>query len=140
MRSLPQIVGLGAVALGLVVGGAPTPGQAADEIPCTQEIQTYCADVQPGGGRILQCLKNNEAKLSPACTARVNDLQGAVSGPLGACRDDWAAYCYHPRASTERGAMVQCLQIHQAQVSSACQKALQGAGGKQQQRSRGMTP
>jgi len=140
MRSLPQIVGLGAVALGLVVGGAPTPGQAADEIPCTLEVQTYCADVQPGGGRILQCLKANESKLSMACTQRVQSLQEFVSSSLGVCRDDWVAYCYHPRAATERGTMIQCLQTNQAKLSSACQKALQGAGGKQQQKSRGMTP
>lgn len=137
MKRPRQLLWLGVAVLGLVGGAIPPAGQA-EEIPCTQEIQTYCADVQPGGGRILQCLKNNEAKLSPACTGRVNDLQAAVSGPLGACRDDWAALCYHPRASTGRQEMIQCLQTNQAKLSSACQKALQGAGGKQQQRSRGM--
>ena len=122
----------GAVAVG-VVGLMLPDAVRAQEVPCTEEIRTFCADVQPGGGRILQCLKTNEAKLSPACTGRVNDLQGTVSGPLGACRDDWAALCYHPRASTGRQEMIQCLKAHQAQVSAGCQKALQGVSGKRQQ-------
>jgi hypothetical protein len=128
----------GAVALGLL--GACISGEVrAQEIPCTEEIRTLCAGVQPGGGRILQCLKTNESKLSPACTGRVNDLQETVSGPLGACRDDWAALCYHPRVSTGREAMLQCLQANQPKVSSSCQKALQGVSGKRQQ-PRGTTP
>jgi hypothetical protein len=128
----------GAVALGLL--GACISGEVrAQEIPCTEEIRTLCAGVQPGGGRILQCLKTNESKLSPACTGRVNDLQETVSGPLGACRDDWAALCYHPRVSTGREAILQCLQANQPKVSSSCQKALQGVSGKRQQ-PRGTTP
>ena len=136
MTGLRASLLLGAVACGLLCGVFPSSAHAQDP-PCTDEIRTLCAEVQPGGGRILQCLKTNETKLYMACTQRVQSLQEAVSGSLGACRDGWVAYCYHPRATTERGAMVQCLQTHQAQLSSACQKALQGAGGKQQQRSRG---
>jgi hypothetical protein len=114
----------GAVALGFL--GACISVVRAQEIPCTEEIRTLCADVQPGGGRILQCLSANEAKLSPACTGRVSDLQAFVSGAVGACRDDWAAYCYHPRASTSRQAIIQCLQANRANVSAGCQNALKG--------------
>jgi len=117
----------------------PSDGQV-QEMPCTEEIRMYCPDVQPGGGRILQCLKDNESKLSPACAQRMNNLQQAVSGPMGACRDDWVAYCYHPRASTERQAMEQCLQANQTKLSPGCQKALQGAGDSKRQRTRGTMP
>ncbi len=34
---------------------------------CEDDIMTYCEGVQPGGGRIAQCLKANAAKLSPQC-------------------------------------------------------------------------
>ena len=132
MRIPRRFVVSGAVALGLL--GAGISGEVrGQEVPCTAEIRTFCFDVQPGGGRIIQCLKTNEAKLSPACTGRVNDLRETMSGPLGACRDDWAALCYHPRASTGRQEMIQCLQAHQAKVSAGCQKALQGVSGKRQQ-------
>jgi len=118
----------GAVCFGLLLIGAAH----AQEIPCSDELRTFCADVRPGGGRLLQCLKRNEAKLSAICTQRVNDLQKFVSGPMGACRDDWAALCYHPRASTGRQEMVQCLQANRAKLSAGCQKALQGGSGKRQ--------
>ena len=134
-----QIIGLGAAALGLVVMAIPSD-VTGQEMPCTEEIRTYCPDVQPGGGRILQCLKNNESKLSPACMQRLHNLEDYVSGPMGACRDDWVAYCYHPRASTERQEMVQCLKANQMKLSPGCQKALQGVGDQQPKRTRGMSP
>ncbi len=133
-----QIIGLGAV-LGVLVAAPPSDGQM-QEMPCTEEIRAYCADIQPGGGRILQCLKDNESKLSSACMQRMHDIQEFVSGPMGACRDDWVAYCYHPRASTERQGMIQCLQTNQAKVSSGCQKALQGIEGTQRKRTKGTMP
>lgn len=125
---------LGAVAFGLLFGMLPTSARAQD-LPCTDEIRTFCADVQPGGGRIIQCLKANEAKLPPACVRRIDDLRAAFSGPVGAaCRDDWAALCYHPKASTDRQAMLQCLQANQAQVSVGCQKALREGTGPRRER------
>lgn len=36
---------------------------------CKEDLKTYCAQVRPRGGRLLACLKTNEAKLSPACQA-----------------------------------------------------------------------
>jgi len=129
----------GAVAFGLLWGGLTSEARA-QEMPCTEEIRVYCADVQPGGGRILKCLQDNESKLSPACMQRMHDFQVAVSGPMGACRDDWVAYCYHPRASTERQAMIACLRMNEARVSGGCRKALQGSSGMQRERSRRTEP
>ena len=128
MKPSRTVILLGAVALVPFTGVGPSAGQA-QEMPCTQEIQALCSDVQLGGGRILQCLKNNESKLSPACVKRVHDFEAALSGPLGVCRDDWVAYCYHPRGSGDEG-MLQCLQMNEASVSKGCQKALEGMGGK----------
>jgi hypothetical protein len=34
---------------------------------CEPEVRTLCADVPPGGGRILECLAENYARLSPQC-------------------------------------------------------------------------
>ena len=129
-----------AVVCFLLLGGPFLPGVGAQDLPCTQEIRTLCADVQPGGGRILQCLKANEAKLSPVCVRRMDDVRAVLSGPVGAaCRDDWAALCYHPKASTDRQSMLQCLQANRAKVSAGCQKALQSASSTRQQ-PRGATP
>jgi Cysteine rich repeat len=42
-------------------------GQGAIRQACAADYQSLCSDVQPGGGRILACLRQNVAKLSPPC-------------------------------------------------------------------------
>ncbi|MBI5626079.1 MAG: hypothetical protein HY935_02580 [Nitrosomonadales bacterium] len=34
---------------------------------CHEDAKKLCKDIQPGGGRIMQCLKQHEGELSPAC-------------------------------------------------------------------------
>jgi hypothetical protein len=34
---------------------------------CGADIRTLCGGVQPGGGRIVQCIASNAASLSPGC-------------------------------------------------------------------------
>jgi hypothetical protein len=41
---------------------------------CEDDIHTYCAGVQPGGGRIAGCLKQNKEKLSGECKGKIADL------------------------------------------------------------------
>ncbi len=46
-------------------------GRAAIEYSvsaCEADADSFCLDVQPGEGRMLKCLKANEASLSEACT------------------------------------------------------------------------
>jgi len=41
---------------------------------CEDDLMTYCANVQIGEGRVLECLKANADSVSPACTQAVNDV------------------------------------------------------------------
>ena len=36
---------------------------------CAEDIKTLCADVKPGGKRIMKCLKQNKDKVSEGCKA-----------------------------------------------------------------------
>ena len=40
---------------------------------CRGDLQTYCADVKPGEGRLLQCMDKNDAKLSKRCKQAMKD-------------------------------------------------------------------
>jgi hypothetical protein len=43
------------------------PSLAAIRAACTQDAQKFCAGVQPGGGRIVNCLKQHKDALSDGC-------------------------------------------------------------------------
>lgn len=34
---------------------------------CRADVAQFCQGIEPGGGRLVRCLKQNEARLSPAC-------------------------------------------------------------------------
>jgi hypothetical protein len=38
---------------------------------CRNDIRTVCADVQPGGGRVKQCMSERYDKLSDACRSAI---------------------------------------------------------------------
>jgi len=42
---------------------------------CGDDLEKYCGDVKPGEGRIIDCMKKNEKKLSKQCTTAINDVK-----------------------------------------------------------------
>lgn len=45
---------------------------------CEPDIDKVCADVDPGGGRIAQCLVDNKTKLSSICRAEVAGFEERI--------------------------------------------------------------
>lgn len=39
---------------------------------CKGDVDKFCKDIKPGGGRIMQCLKQHSADLSPDCKNSFN--------------------------------------------------------------------
>ena len=42
-------------------------------VACEADADKFCLDVEPGEGRIISCLRKNEAKLNKACTAALKE-------------------------------------------------------------------
>ena len=42
---------------------------------CGDDVKKYCSDVQPGGGRIIQCIKANETSLSDTCKGALAQIK-----------------------------------------------------------------
>ncbi len=40
---------------------------------CREDLQTFCSGIQPGQGRLLQCLEKNSAKVSSRCKQALKD-------------------------------------------------------------------
>jgi hypothetical protein len=56
---------------------APPPQVSAARQACAVDLQRYCAGVEPGGGRIVQCLQRNATQLSEGCRSALVAAQAA---------------------------------------------------------------
>lgn len=43
---------------------------------CEEDAKKLCKDTKPGGGRIMQCLKQHEGELSPPCKEHMDKPRG----------------------------------------------------------------
>ena len=64
-------------------------GQQAARAACAADVQKLCQGVQPGGGRLLQCLKAHATQVSAGCKwalaqLRAGNGQSAGQGAGGA--------------------------------------------------------
>lgn len=71
-----------AIALVLAAGTASAQQISRQQLAglraaCETDLKTYCAGIQPGGGRIAQCLRTNAASLSQPCKDQLLALQAA---------------------------------------------------------------
>jgi hypothetical protein len=116
------------MALGLIAASQPARAEDAPSTKgaCKADVQKFCADVKPGEGRIVQCIKQHESELSDACkqtlAARKEKRKERGEALQAACKEDDQKFCADVKPGD--GRKVQCLQSHQAQLSPACQRGL----------------
>ncbi len=72
----------GTVGLCAVAGVAHAQQQAAGALrqACTSDAKSFCSGTRPGGGRIIQCLRQNAPNLSPNCQQALAALQSNTPG------------------------------------------------------------
>jgi hypothetical protein len=119
MRSLA----VGAPALvGLLVAGA-----ARAEDPCAVDVKQFCADVEIGRGRVQDCLRQNEARLSAACrdkrAAVELRLRQRVEQFAAACRRDADRLCSEVKPGG--GRVIACLTRQEDDVTGSCRPELE---------------
>lgn len=64
----------------LMLGAASAHAQdlSALRTACEADVRKFCANVQPGGGRMLSCLQTNVASLSESCSVALKGLKAAA--------------------------------------------------------------
>ena len=87
---------------------------------CLKDAKAQCPGVQPGGGKIRDCLKTHIADLSDDCKAI---LVKAIN--VKACADDAKKLCAGVEAGG--GALEACMKSHVADLTDACKVALANA-------------
>ncbi len=101
-------------------------GAQAPLAPCRADIDRLCKGVPPGGGRIIECLKEREDEISPACREHVQaTLQKVKTDVINwqkACHADAQRLC--KGVPFGGGRVINCLQEHIDQVSPDCKGSL----------------
>ena len=49
---------------------------------CGSDLKMLCGSIQPGGGRIRECIKQHRAELSTGCKVAIADRMLALLAPL----------------------------------------------------------
>ncbi len=90
--------------------------------PCAEDAAKYCKDVQPGGGRMAQCLKEHENELSAACKEHIAQMKQKGKEIHEACQDDALKLCKDVKPGG--GRILKCLKEHESELSPACKEKL----------------
>jgi hypothetical protein len=69
MLSKLHLAAAAAVFVPVLALAEPGPLQGA----CASDIKAMCGSIQPGGGRIRDCMREHRAQLSMACKAAIAD-------------------------------------------------------------------
>jgi hypothetical protein len=91
---------------------------AAIRQACGPELQQYCADVQPGDGRIRACVKEHFAAFSEPCKQALLSAVAVVK----ACKADVQRTC--PGVQPREGRIQVCMKDHFAEYSEPCKQAI----------------
>jgi len=99
---------------------------------CGADISKYCKGLNLGGGRIADCLDQNQSKVSPVCKASVASVMQSIhqrelaqGAYADTCRGDIAMRCKGVKGD---GYILACLIKGQKMVSNKCNQAITDAG------------
>ncbi len=109
----------------MIIVSAWQPVYAQEQnFACAEEIEQYCKDVKPGGGRLLACLKEHESDLSPTCREKVAELEKMIKEAVQTCAADIERYCKGIQPG--EGRIAKCLKEHIEEISPDCREKVHG--------------
>jgi hypothetical protein len=86
--------------------------------PCAGDIAKFCKEVQFGGGRIMNCLKEHDQELSGACRDHQLVMIKKLKDAPQVCQDDVEQFCRQVRPENRR--ILRCLKQNEAHLSTEC--------------------
>jgi hypothetical protein len=104
-------------------------GEPDEHAACTQDAQKFCGGVQPGEGRMWDCMKQHQSELSPDCQKhmaqkkeRMEAMKQKMEATKKACQADLDKFC---KAVTQgQGREMACLHAYDDKVSSGCKDVM----------------
>ena len=103
------------------------------KIECEDEFSTYCNKAVFGRGRVINCIRKFEDKLSPRCEQayiesleRLDKLLPKFLHSIEVCREDAHRVCSGLRAWSDQ--IADCVKLNKDKLSSKCKLTLQDYG------------
>jgi hypothetical protein len=100
---------------------------------CEVEIESFCSQVTPGGGRLLHCAAAHEDKLSGRCnyalfqaSSALQQIAAAVAHVAEQCMTDVQTLCGDVKEG--EGRILMCLDENAEAVSDNCKQARTDVG------------
>jgi hypothetical protein len=90
---------------------------------CKADIETFCKDIKPGGGRLKACIKSNSDRISQECKDHMAMEQEKAKEFKQACKADSKQFC--AGIPHVKGRIVSCLKSHETELSDNCRAFLQ---------------
>jgi Cysteine rich repeat len=94
----------------------------AQQGACKADVEKLCPGIQPGEGRILECLKSHKAEVSPGCTKHLKEVQAELKKVSAACEPDMEKFCWETPMG--KGGIASCLKKHSDELSPDCKSAI----------------
>jgi len=126
--SMKSILWIFTLSMGLLVGGNAWAHQGLGQRPwpCQPDMEKFCQGIQPGGGRIMRCMRQHEGELSSACREiLVRKMKHEKLGPP-MCSSDAEKFC--KGIDPQDGGLIRCLKEHAQDLSPDCKKICGNTG------------
>ena len=95
--------------------------------PCAADMKKLCQGVKPGEGRLMECLREHKAELSPACSEKMVEQKDKMKTTHKKCNSDIQKFCSDVKPGG--GRIIACLKNHQAELSRECSDTLTSKKG-----------
>jgi hypothetical protein len=124
MEKLGKVIGakmpiFGLILVFLCVGAwSVTSVYAEHRRACAEDIEKYCKDVKPCEGRLINCLKEHESKLSDECKGKIEGVKKRLEDMQQACSGDMKKFCGDVQPG--KGRIEKCLSGHSSELSAVC--------------------
>lgn len=90
----------------------------AETGPCAEDLDKFCKGVEPGNLRLVNCLKQNEAQLSPGCKAHRDERATKLKTIRDTCQLDIERLCAD--VVRAKGPVKRCLKDNEARLTAEC--------------------
>ncbi len=92
-------------------------GKGKGKGQCREEIKKYCSGIEPGEGRIKDCIEKNKSSFSQKCQERMEKRKER----RGQCKSEVVALCGAP-GDKSKEEFRSCMKEKRIQLSEQCQK------------------